>query len=68
MLFKDVEAGQVFRQDGTVWLKIIGDHVDNDYNAVILCTAEPELKAYVNELDWCPENLRVDAIYELSYE
>ena len=60
MLFKDVEAGQVFRKDDTVWLKIIGDHVDNDYNVVILCTAEKELKAYVNE--------RVDAVYELSYE
>lgn len=60
MLFKDVEAGQVFRNDDTVWLKISSDHVDNDYNAVILCTAEKELKAYVNE--------RVDAVYELSYE
>lgn len=44
------------------------DVIDNDYNAVVICTAEKELKAYVNELDWCPENLRVDAIYELSYE
>ena len=59
MLFKDVKAGQLFRQDGTVWLKISSGHVDNDYNAVVICTTEKELKAYVNE--------RVDAIYELSY-
>lgn len=59
MLFKDVKAGQLFRQDGTVWLKISSDHVDNDYNAVVICTTEKEFKAYVNE--------RVDAIYELSY-
>lgn len=68
MLFKDVKAGQLFRQDGTVWLKISSDHVDNEYNAVVIRTVEKEFKAYVNELDWCPENLRVDAIYELSYE
>lgn len=60
MLFKDVEAGQLFRQDGTVWLKINSDHVDNEYNAVVIRTAEKEFKAYVNE--------RVDAIYELSYK
>lgn len=60
MLFKDVKAGQLFRQDDTVWLKISSDHVDNDYNAVVIRTAEKEFKAYVNE--------RVDAIYELSYE
>ena len=36
MLFKDVKAGQLFRQDGTVWLKISSDHVDNDYNAVVI--------------------------------
>ena len=59
MLFKDIKAGQLFRQDGTVWLKISSDHVDNDYNAVVICTTEKEFKAYVNE--------RVDAIYELSY-
>ena len=59
MLFKDVKAGQLFRQDGTVWLKISSDHVDNDYNAVVICTTEKEFKAYVNE--------HVDAIYELSY-
>lgn len=52
MLFKDVEAGQLFRQDDTVWLKIKATDDGNGYN----------------ELDWCPENLRVDAIYELSYE
>lgn len=43
MLFKDVEAGQLFRQDGTVWLKISGDHVDNGYNAVVICTAEKRI-------------------------
>ena len=58
MLFKDVKAGQLFRQDGTVWLKISSGHVDNDYNAVVIRTAEKEFK----------DNLRVDAIYELSYE
>lgn len=68
MLFKDVDAGQVFRQDDTIWLKISSDHVDNDYNAVILSTTDKELKAYVNELGWCPENLHVNAVYELSYE
>ena len=68
MLFKDVKAGQLFRQDGTVWLKINSGHVDNKYNAVVIRTVEKEFKEYVNELDWCPENLRVDAIYELSYK
>lgn len=68
MLFKDVEAGQLFRQDNTVWLKIKATDDGNGYNAVVICTAEKEFKAYINELDWCPENLRVDAVYELSYE
>lgn len=57
MLFKDVEAGQLFRQDGTVWLKISSDHVDNEYNAVVIRTAEKEFKAYVNELPACRRNL-----------
>lgn len=68
MLFKDVEAGQLFRQDDTVWLKIKATDDGNGYNAVVLSTSDEEMIGYVNKLDWCPENLRVDAVYELSYE
>lgn len=68
MLFKDVEAGQAFRQDDTVWIKIKATDDGNGYNAVVLSTGDEEMIGYINELDWCPENLRVDAVYELSYE